>query len=236
MNKTKIDAERIRIDVGLSWNAPYSKRWLTRDPGIYIFAFEPNLDNVNTIIGKHPPPGIPEFRLELIGDIPTANSNTVIVHPQIMIFPIALGKENMDNVAFHYMTGDSGTSSLYYPIKHNLGRIENTKIRRLDVILDQFELTKTARIELLKVDTQGNDYDVLVGAGEWLKKIELVQFEMPSDEYVDQHDYFPEANKLLLNYGFQLAARNKSDALFINCNIKTSAIDKFILADTFLNR
>jgi FkbM family methyltransferase len=236
VSKTKIASENIRIDVGLSWNAPYSKRWLMRDPSLFIFAFEPNLDNVNTIIGKHPPPGIPEYRLELTGDIPKANSNTVIVHPQIMIFPIALGKENMDNVPFHYMAEDSGTSSLFYPIKHNLGRIENTKIRRLDNVLDQFEFTETSRIEFLKVDTQGNDYDVLLGAGRWLEKIDYVQFEMPSDEYVGQRDYFPEANKLLLKYGFQLSAKNKSDALFINSKINTTNADKFILVDTFLNR
>lgn len=39
----------IKIDIGLSYNAPQSQDWLTKEPNLMVFGFEPNPDVIDSI-------------------------------------------------------------------------------------------------------------------------------------------------------------------------------------------
>ncbi len=73
---------------------------------------------------------------------------------------------------FHCMNKDSGTSSLYYPIDKKLGEIYKTvkvPVFKLKDFFDIFDWDKFPIIEYIKIDAQGSDFDILKGAGNYLK-------------------------------------------------------------------
>ena len=41
--------ERVKIDIGLSVNAPQSQAWIAADPGIFVLGFEPLKSNLDQI-------------------------------------------------------------------------------------------------------------------------------------------------------------------------------------------
>jgi hypothetical protein len=54
--KIPLNKKRVKIDIGLSYNAPQSQVWFKNDnddDDLYIFGFEPNPYNVKSILNKN---------------------------------------------------------------------------------------------------------------------------------------------------------------------------------------
>ena len=110
--------KNIKIDIGLSYNAPQSNNWLSNEENLLVFGFEPNPDSVQNILQKnivkrHEGHGEP-LRNEFINDskfrlIPFALNN--IIQPTTSIF--------------YSMANDTGTSSLYKPVNLNVDPIKS---------------------------------------------------------------------------------------------------------------
>ena len=95
-------------------------------------------------------------------------------------FNIVLSKPGIDNVEFYSInnTGDSyykeNTTHYNQSVKLNL------KANTLDKIVNTFNLIPP---QLIKLDTQGSEVDILLGAEHTLKTADIVVCEMPILEY-----------------------------------------------------
>jgi hypothetical protein len=227
--------KKIRVDVGLSWNAPYTKRWLDEPNPPFVFCFEPNITNVKMLLGQHPRPGRAQYQLELNGSNIHVHANDMAVnYPNLILFPFALGDVNLDNVSFACTAGDPGCSSLYAPnsglpfvVDHEI----KTNIRTLGSILNKYTFESDVVFEALKIDTQGNDFKVLLGAGNFLDNFAFVQFELPSTHCYDGTiNFMPYADALLRSKGFNLIAKTlqkDGDAIYQNhrfANLKPDSV------------
>lgn len=123
----------------------------------------------------------------------------------VILVQNGLGKEK-ERVFFYDDANDnaSGHASLY---KEVLSDIQNKKIVRSTVpiiTLDQFcKENHIENISVLKIDTEGNEYPILLGAKDMLKKnkIDFIQFEFNSMNVISRV-YFRDFLKLLGNYIF----------------------------------
>ena len=146
--------KRVKIDIGLSFNAPQTKNWLENDNknnDLYIIGFEPNPHNYNYIL----------------------NNNIIQNDGHTKIIPVALSDKNGE-MDFYCMKNDSGTSSLYCPVDNGyLGDIKEVvkvPVFTLKDFFDIFDWDKFPIIEYIKIDAQGADFDILKGAGDYLKE------------------------------------------------------------------
>ncbi|MBI5403063.1 MAG: FkbM family methyltransferase [Ignavibacteriae bacterium] len=119
-------------------------------------------------------------------------------------FNIALGKEESKLMLYDYENNTEGTehASLF---KETFEKFYNEKVTsyEVDVItLDKFvKENNIGTINLLKIDTEGNDYNVLLGAKESLTngKIDIIHFEFNSMN-VYSRVYFRDFFELLSNF------------------------------------
>lgn len=170
---------KIKIDIGLSYSAPHSKLWLDKDPNLLVIGFEPNPDSVDSITGKniipwHPGHGVP-LDLHYIND-------------RFFLVPVALSNvESETTMDFYKTQQDVGTSSLYRPTDANIGPIKDVikvPVLSLKMFFDNFPWNKYEYIEYIKIDAQGSDYNILLGAGEYLKdRVVYITAEPESASY-----------------------------------------------------
>ena len=219
--KIKIPAgfSRIKIDVGLSSNAPQSEMWLRRDPDLLVFGFEPVSRNLAAIRS-----GTSDWPLKI---------EPRRINHSLYLFPCALVKNKSYELSQMYVTKvDTGCSSLFKPKSMEIDSTEAVRTFRLAEFFKFFPFDQISIVEHLKVDVQGADYDVLVGAGKYLKKILFITVE------IDTANYQRSTNSRLKIYLF-LASRgfistNSSLFQFIR---KTFKLDLHLETDdpTFFN-
>ena len=115
--------KKIKIDIGLSYNAPHSQDWLEhdKDTELFVFGFEPNPECIEIIQNgniqkKHPSHG------KCIEDRFLQNNFCLI--------PVALGNVKQEEyMDFYQMSQDCGTSSLHRPCDESLGSVKSvTKV------------------------------------------------------------------------------------------------------------
>ena len=152
---------RLKIDVGLSSNAPHSQLWLEKIPGLAVFGFEPNLQAVSDLLSGSNPRG-----LKTVLDA-TAVGN------HFFLFPVALGSQR-GTVNFH-ATEELSTSSVLQPASwaHDVYPVPMVPLSDLlsripwgfDGDAGVFSV-----VEHIKVDGQGHDLEILRGAGQYLRE------------------------------------------------------------------
>ena len=156
---------KLRFDVGTSHNIPHTLDWMKADENIFVIAIEPHPKNFlssKKIINEHG-----------YGD---------------RCYLIEAAIDNVSNIAkkvFYGLGGketqyDSGTSSLKKPIgrfKDCVEEIYNVDVLSLKIILDRLNYSF---IDYLKVDTQGNDLNVIKSLGDHIKRVCEIQSEYDS--------------------------------------------------------
>lgn len=156
--------KKVKIDVGLSHNAPNSRLWFDVDENICVFGFEPNAVAINILESN--------FK-DLLSD---DNNNK-----KFFLINCALSDEEPTYRDFFITKEDMGTSSLYKPNFFELERIDNVSVITLKEFFNYFPWDKVETIEHLKIDTQGNDLKVLKGCGEYLNKVIFVTVEVSTN-------------------------------------------------------
>lgn len=169
----------IILDVGANVGN-YSKKILRINPNAKIFAFEP-----------HP------FSFEQL----KRNIHSSNFKP----FNLGVGDKKEKLLLYDYQSEKSTElASLYKPAIEDL---RNTKsqsfeieIIRLDDFLREQEIDQ---IDLLKIDTEGNEFKVLLGAKEYLlnNRIKTIQFEF-NEINIFSRTFFKDFWDLLPNYNF----------------------------------
>lgn len=216
---------RIKIDVGLSYNAPQSQVWLDHDNDLYVYGFEPNPESIESI--KY---GNITKRADFHGQ-PLSSEN----FKRFCLCPVALG--NVDSVSemeFYMMKNDCGTSSLFKPSASELGdvkQVTKVPVLSLSMLFDIFPWDRFPYIEYIKVDAQGADLDIIKGAGKYLSdRVVYVTLEPESSTYEGcGHNTVGNITAYMNSQGFErIHHPNTGDPTFLNMKFKHIADSIFI--------
>jgi FkbM family methyltransferase len=213
-------AKSVKIDVGLSVNAPQSSIWLKRDGRLFVFGFEPLLDNINRIrMGNSKWP---------------ENLDPVLIGQRIVIVPCALSsKVNLEGSDFFVTKNDPGCSSLLAPLGMEVLKVESVPVITLDSFLDFFPFERFPFIEHVKLDCQGTDFEVIKGTERHLDKIMFVTLEIDTLHYIGSTQSKAQINKYFKDRGFVLISNSILGHIFRL--IKGIRVDLETDDPTFLN-
>lgn len=203
-------AERVKIDVGTSCNAPFTEHWTNQNDNCFVVAFEPNPFNIEDIkneAGKMWPVWL---KSEKVGKV-------------CHIFECALS--NVPGQAeFYCAVQDGGTSSLYRPKNSDIKEVISVEKSTLSLFFDCFDWGRFPYIEHLKIDAQSSDYDILLGAGDYLDRMVYIDIETHTNgQYYHDEDpngileFLKEKGFECLEFGINSTFLNKK---FKNNNIK----------------
>ena len=184
--------KRVKIDVGLSYSAANSVRWIREDPNLIVFGFEPL------------PESCTKLRHWLLGQ---RDSNSLF--KQLMILPVALGRVG-GTAELHITADDTASSSLLTP-KH-MGQSGKLPVQVFTIaeLLRAIPRERVSCIDYLKLDCQGMDLEILKGAGADLTRIALVTAEAEDDQYLDSSNSLRELVGFMKSNGFiHLNSRSK---------------------------
>jgi FkbM family methyltransferase len=167
----------VKIDVGLSGNAPQSKVWIDANPNTLIFGFEPLSMNINMISEASSP-----WPVKL---------NPKDIGRNIFIIPVALSSKTLGNkVKMKITDKDSGSSSLLDSTDLLQSTWEYVPVFKLDDFIDLIDLERFEFIEYVKIDAQGMDLEVVRGAKKNLDKICFLTAEMDLNYFGTKNNNF----------------------------------------------
>jgi FkbM family methyltransferase len=185
----------VRLDVGLSVNAPQSATWISRDSTLHVFGFEPVNEN-RKMIHK--------------GDAPwPVNLNPELIGKRINIIPCALMEKSISEGLDIFVTkNDPGCSSLLKPKTFEVDYVERISVGTLNEFLEHFPFDVVQYISHLKIDVQGADIQVLEGGLKFLDRIMSITAEVDTIEYEKTRNSRHAINKMLKPYGFILLRKS----------------------------
>lgn len=204
--------KHIKLDIGLSYGAPHSQVWISKEPDTLVFGFEPNPTSVIRIRSplnhkNHPAHGeVLEHKY---------------VDTNFFIIPVALSDTPAESLPFYVTHIDEGCSSLLKPIE-SLIPVKNTisvPVFTLQEFFQLLPLDTIPYIEYIKIDVQGMDLNVIKGASSFLTdKVVFVTAECESQQYENSETNTTEnLYKYMTSIGFtQVAHPNCSDPTFVN--------------------
>lgn len=208
----------IKLDIGLSYSAPQSQNWLSREENLFVFGFEPTLDSVNNILNGN-------VQNKYHGSLPAISNE--YINKTFYIIPVALSNvEEPTTTMFYSMLNDTGTSSLYEPIDERLGPIKEkieVPVYSLKHFFDLFPWDRFEFIDYIKIDAQGADFDIIKGAGDYLKeRVVFITAEPESHQYNNCSNNTREnMDTYLKSQNFvQINHPNTSDPTFLNNKFK----------------
>ena len=168
-----MNIKRIRLDIGLSHNAPNSAEWLKDEVDLQVIGVEANVYNIHQILKK----GNWSNSSKKVKPFKTKN---------LSLLYCALDDVHKPTYSkFYNIRGDSGTSSLLQPTKvlldsysYSVKSITLVPTISLDMLMNNVPWERFEYIELCKIDTQGKDLDILKSAKNYLNKIALILAEV----------------------------------------------------------
>jgi len=141
----------------------------------------------------------------------------------IKIFNKAVGDKNGKTIFFNYSNNE--LNSLYKIRDPNFKRNSKTKCEM--ITLDKFCLDNTLeKIDILKIDTQGNEKRILEGAKKSLQKgvFEIIELEIILGDYYDIKNSFLDIEKNLIKNNYRLLAIDRLINFFSNKYMYFNAI------------
>lgn len=181
-------SKSVIVDVGCRWG--FAEKFLKCDDlsQIEIYGFDPDIKECNRLNNYY----------EDIGA------------GAIKCVPIALGqKEGVERL---YITKEPACSSLYKPNEGLINdfpaleciRLVGEELINVTKLKTWMNLNKIEIIDYLKIDTQGSELDVLVGAGDELFNVSCIDIEVEFNEIYEGQPLFSDVDKYLRGYGFEL--------------------------------
>lgn len=205
----------VKLDIGLSYNAPQSQSWLSKEPNLMVFGFEPNPESVKCIQD-----GNIQKRHHLHGQ---PLEQKFINNKQFQLIPVALSNvEKKEEMDFYVNSKDCGTSSLFKHDEKYLGPIKNkitVPVVSLKMFFDEFPWDRFEYIDYIKVDAQGSDLNILKSAGNYLsEKVVFVTAEPDGYQYIgaDECNTHNITNYMLSQNFVKVNHPNTCDPTFFN--------------------
>lgn len=117
---------------------------------------------------------------------------------------IGIGSETKESDFFFFTNYNNGLSSIYFNQFYIDEKLPMQKGKIILRSLDEF-VTRDQRIDIIKIDVEGADYDVLLGARKLLseKRIKFIQIEF-SNHYVLAGRTFEDVVTLVRQYGYDV--------------------------------
>lgn len=142
---------------------------------------------------------------------------------KLSIFRLALSdKKGIDYLKIGYISSMStinkiNNQSAYTKLKKLImsifyfnNQIYKKKIKiKKDLLSNILRQSKIKKIDLLKIDTEGHEFNVLKGAKNFLKNINLVLFEFHYDDSIIKKYNFNDVDSFLKKRNFTLISKNK---------------------------
>ena len=140
---------------------------------------------------------------------------------KIEIYNYGIGRELSKSYINQTLESSSSTinelnvNSKYLEKKLKILNIKNKnsfhyKIPIKIITLDYFiEKNKIKNIDLLKIDTEGYEFNVLKGLSKYNQKIKLVYFEHHYDDMIVKNYKFGDIHQLLKSFGFVMIKKSK---------------------------
>jgi FkbM family methyltransferase len=180
---------RIKIDVGLSHNAPQSRRWIESDPNLLVIGFEPVSANVSDLKLNYM--DNPEYRFHSQ------------LKKQLYILPVALGPiRGLHESRIYVTSNDRGQSSLLEPKDYLVATIQDVSVTSLETVLDFFSFEDIQYIDYLKTDAQGCDFEIVQGLGKYSDLVLAITTEAENLQYIGSNNANGALTKFLLGLGF----------------------------------
>ena len=156
------------------------------------------------------------FDIQYIGFEPSIKEYLAckINHPNSEILNIGLWNEKKE-LTF-YVKSDTADSSLFEIEDFN--NIETIKVERLDDVINQKHIKL---IKLLKIDAEGAEPEILIGANKLLRKIKYISVDVGPERGLLQESTANETKEILFNNNFELINQNleRKSILFENKNL-----------------
>ena len=211
--KLPVDTQHVKIDIGLSYNAPHSGYWLKHEENLQVFGFEPYPENIECIRRgekkrnpAHSEPIEPKWINNGFTLVPCALSNC----------------KKQEEMSFYITSRDSGCSSLFQPKANHVGptkKVIKVPVFSLKHFFELFPWDKMPIIEYIKIDAQGSDLNILKGAEEYLKeRVVYITAEADGFQYTGAED---NDNNTIIKFmkqcGFHyINHKHTNDPTFIN--------------------
>jgi len=173
--------QKVKVDVGLSFNAPMIRNWISNEKNLLAFGFEPSPKNFQSL-------------MSLQGVTKVSERMIVLRNGSSLAFMINVGLSSNSyspNMVLFETIKDSGASSLHRPISFEYSSATpSITVWALDEFLLTLMQDTDFFIDHIKIDTQGHDYMVIKGAGQVLKRTFFITAEISvgSDYEVDSAD------------------------------------------------
>jgi len=215
----------VKLDIGLSYSAPFSQIWLENEPNLLVIGFEPNPESVRNILAKN------ILKRDQCHGTPIKNE---YINERFFLFPIALSNvSEPSKMTFYKTEKDVGCSSLLKPIDPSLGsyKTDSVDVYSLKHFFDLFPFDRFDYIDYIKIDAQGSDIDILKSAGDYLKeKVVYITAEPECVAYNNSNNNSVEnIEKYLESQNFiRVNHKNTSDPTFLNKKFQNIADSIFI--------
>lgn len=211
--KLKNSTKSVKIDIGLSYNAPHGNIWLKTQKNLEVFGFEPvpeNIKNINEGAKKrhqsHSEPLDTKY----------------IKNEDYHLIPCALSNKNEEEMDFYVTLNDTGCSSLFLPKKKYVGPVKEivkVPVYTLKDFFDLFPWDIVPQIEYIKIDAQGSDLNILKGSEEYLKQKVIYVTAEPDGYQYDGAEYsvVQTISEYMEKNGFErVNHKNTKDPTFLN--------------------
>ncbi len=208
--------KNVKLDIGLSYSAPFSQTWLSNEDNSMVFGFEPNPTSITSIKSANNCKRDPSH-----GDV----LDVKYLHTRFFLIPCALGTKTNEYVDFYVMNGDEGCSSLYepnpdqFPENYTIKEKIKVPIFKLSDFFELFPFDQIPYIDYIKVDAQGSDLDIIKSGGEWIQNhVVYITVEAENNQYKNPNENSEEAIQIYMtSIGFiHVQHPNTADPTYLN--------------------
>lgn len=213
--------KHVKLDIGLSYNAPFSTFWCNHQPDLFVFGFEPHPGTYAFLKDKSPQKYHPIYNRNFEPNPHVDN--------RLCILPVALSDKGGVEMDFFQMSVDVGVSSLFKPTEqffqknteYSVESVTKVPVFTLKDFFDLFPFDRFPYIEYIKIDAQGSDLNIVKGAGTYLSE-RVVYITLEADGY--QYEGANNCNEndivsYMESIGFvKIAHPNTMDPTFLNKN------------------
>ena len=200
--------QHIKLDIGLSYNAPMSQYWLSHEKNLLVFGFEPNPESINSILNG-------------ATKLSPAHGNPLekkFIGTSFFLIPCALGLSATPLIKFFVTKADCGCSSIYYPKSFIIKDIITVPIFPLSDFFDLFPFDTHPIIEYIKIDAQGCDLNIIKSSGEYLREhVIFITLEAENNQYENTVNSEQNIDSYMKKIGFiPYNSKNTKDPTYLN--------------------
>jgi FkbM family methyltransferase len=218
--KLPLDTKHVKLDIGLSYNAPHSQKWLSEEKGLIVFGFEPNPDSIASITNgatkRHIAHGDP-LNKEHVGK---------------SFFLLQCALSDAEGMFLFHCTAqcnscDTGSSSLFKPSHFPIEKMIHVPVFRLDSFFNLFPFETHPIIDYIKIDAQGADLDIVKGAGSYIADhVAVITMEDENMQYSGTINSKNDMIEYMRSIGFEEIKNHPNgsfaaDPTFVNSRFKT---------------